>query len=116
MRVRQLTERDLECALHQDRSHLPDSVLRLLGLDRHERLVADRLRLGLDRHLRRRTVRHPEGDAAGWNESQKEQQDENELLAIAKARLRNSVETELELAAEEQNKITRIRLTKLLET
>lgn len=39
----------------------------------------------------------------------------DEMLAIAKARLRNSVETELKLAAEEQNKITRIRLEKLLE-
>jgi len=38
-----------------------------------------------------------------------------DMLAIAKARLRNSVETELKLAAEEQNKITRIRLEKLLE-
>jgi OHCU decarboxylase len=38
-----------------------------------------------------------------------------EMLAIAKARSRNSLETELKLAAEEQNKITRIRLEKLLE-
>jgi OHCU decarboxylase len=38
-----------------------------------------------------------------------------EMLAIAKARIRNSTETELKLAAEEQNKITRIRLEKLLE-
>jgi OHCU decarboxylase len=39
----------------------------------------------------------------------------DEMLAIARARLGNSVETELRLAAEEQNKITRIRLEKLLE-
>jgi OHCU decarboxylase len=39
----------------------------------------------------------------------------DEMLAIAKARVRNSVETELKIAAEEQNKITRIRLEKLLE-
>jgi 2-oxo-4-hydroxy-4-carboxy--5-ureidoimidazoline (OHCU) decarboxylase len=38
-----------------------------------------------------------------------------EVLAIAKARVRNSVETELKIAAEEQNKITQLRLTKLLE-
>jgi OHCU decarboxylase len=38
-----------------------------------------------------------------------------EMLAIAKARIGNSVETELKIAAEEQNKITRIRLEKLLE-
>lgn len=38
-----------------------------------------------------------------------------EMLAIARARIRNSTETELEIAAEEQNKITRIRLEKLLE-
>lgn len=39
----------------------------------------------------------------------------DEMLAIAKARLGNSVETELEIAAVEQSKITEIRLTKLLE-
>jgi OHCU decarboxylase len=39
----------------------------------------------------------------------------DEMLAVAKARLGNSVETELELAAIEQSKITEIRLTKLLE-
>ena len=38
-----------------------------------------------------------------------------EMLAIAKARIGNSVETELGIAAEEQNKITRIRLEKILE-
>lgn len=39
----------------------------------------------------------------------------DEMLAVARARLGNSVETELQLAAEEQAKITRVRLTKLLE-
>jgi OHCU decarboxylase len=39
----------------------------------------------------------------------------DEILAIVKARIRNSVETELRLAAEEQKKITEIRLAKLLE-
>ncbi|MFL6375418.1 MAG: 2-oxo-4-hydroxy-4-carboxy-5-ureidoimidazoline decarboxylase [Pyrinomonadaceae bacterium] len=39
----------------------------------------------------------------------------DEMLEIAKARIRNSVETELKIAAEEQNKITRLRLEKLLE-
>lgn len=39
----------------------------------------------------------------------------DEMLAICKARLGNSVETELRLAAVEQQKITEIRLTKLLE-
>jgi OHCU decarboxylase len=39
----------------------------------------------------------------------------DEMLAIARARLRNSAETELRLAAEEQSKITAIRLGKLLE-
>jgi OHCU decarboxylase len=38
-----------------------------------------------------------------------------EMLAIARARLGNSAETELRLAAEEQSKITAIRLAKLLE-
>ena len=38
-----------------------------------------------------------------------------EMLAICKARLGNSVETELRLAASEQQKITEIRLAKLLE-
>jgi 2-oxo-4-hydroxy-4-carboxy-5-ureidoimidazoline decarboxylase len=38
-----------------------------------------------------------------------------EILAIARARLGNSVETELHLAAEEQAKIIDLRLTKLLE-
>ncbi len=39
----------------------------------------------------------------------------DEMLAIAKARIRNSAETELRIAAEEQHKITRFRLEKLLE-
>jgi OHCU decarboxylase len=39
----------------------------------------------------------------------------DEMLAICKARLRNSAATELQIAAEEQRKITEIRLTKLLE-
>ena len=39
----------------------------------------------------------------------------DEMLAIAKARLGNSIETELKLAAIEQQKITEIRLSKLLE-
>jgi OHCU decarboxylase len=38
-----------------------------------------------------------------------------EMLAICRARYGNSVETELRLAAEEQNKITELRLGKLLE-
>lgn len=41
--------------------------------------------------------------------------DADELLAIASARLRNSAETELNLAAEEMNKIIQARLTGLLE-
>lgn len=39
----------------------------------------------------------------------------DEMLAICKARLRNSVATELQIAAEEQRKITEIRLNKLFE-
>lgn len=39
----------------------------------------------------------------------------DEMLAICRARLNNSVQTELQIAAEEQKKITEIRLTKLLE-
>ena len=39
----------------------------------------------------------------------------DEMLAICRARLGNSVETELQIAAEEQPKITEIRLNKLLE-
>lgn len=39
----------------------------------------------------------------------------DEMLAICKARLGNSAETELHIAAEEQRKITEIRLAKLLE-
>jgi OHCU decarboxylase len=38
-----------------------------------------------------------------------------EMLAICRARLRNSMQTELQIAVEEQKKITEIRLTKLLE-
>ncbi|MFN0139188.1 MAG: 2-oxo-4-hydroxy-4-carboxy-5-ureidoimidazoline decarboxylase [Pyrinomonadaceae bacterium] len=38
-----------------------------------------------------------------------------EMLAVCRARLSNSVQTELEIAAEEQQKITEIRLCKLLE-
>lgn len=38
-----------------------------------------------------------------------------EMLAICRARLGNSAETEMRLAAEEQRKITEIRLNKLLE-
>ena len=38
-----------------------------------------------------------------------------EMLAICKARLGNSMESELAIAADEQLKITEIRLTKLLE-
>jgi 2-oxo-4-hydroxy-4-carboxy-5-ureidoimidazoline decarboxylase len=38
-----------------------------------------------------------------------------EMLGIAKSRLRNDPETELRVAAEEQRKITRLRLQKLLE-
>ncbi len=39
----------------------------------------------------------------------------DEMLAICRARLGNSAETELRIAAEEQRKITEIRLNKLLE-
>lgn len=39
----------------------------------------------------------------------------DEMLAIARARIGNSVETELDLAAVEQQKIIEIRLRKLLE-
>lgn len=39
----------------------------------------------------------------------------DEMLAICRARLGNSVATELQIAAEEQRKITEIRLNKLLE-
>lgn len=38
-----------------------------------------------------------------------------EMLALCRARLNNSVQTELQIAAEEQQKITETRLTKLLE-
>lgn len=38
----------------------------------------------------------------------------DEMLAICKARLGNSAATELHIAAEEQRKITEIRLNKLL--
>ena len=38
-----------------------------------------------------------------------------EMLAICKARFGNSIETELRIAADEQRKITEIRLNKLLE-
>ncbi len=38
-----------------------------------------------------------------------------EMLAICRSRLGNSLETELKTAAEEQRKITEIRLSKLLE-
>lgn len=39
----------------------------------------------------------------------------DEMLAICRARLGNSIETEMRIAAEEQRKITEIRLNKLLE-
>jgi OHCU decarboxylase len=39
----------------------------------------------------------------------------DEMAAIARARLGNSLETEMQLASEEQAKITEIRLSKLLE-
>ena len=39
----------------------------------------------------------------------------DEMLAICRARLGNTPETELKIAAEEQRKITEIRLNKLLE-
>lgn len=39
----------------------------------------------------------------------------DEMLAICRARLGNSIETELQIAAEEQARITEIRLNKLLE-
>lgn len=39
----------------------------------------------------------------------------DEMLAICRARLGNSAETEIHIAAEEQRKITEIRLNKLLE-
>jgi OHCU decarboxylase len=39
-----------------------------------------------------------------------------EMLAIGRKRLGNDTETELAIAAEEQRKITRLRLEKLLET
>lgn len=39
----------------------------------------------------------------------------DEMLAICRARLGNSLETEIAIAAEEQRKITEIRLNKLLE-
>ena len=38
-----------------------------------------------------------------------------EMLAVCKTRFRNTLETELKIAAEEQRKITEIRLNKLLE-
>ncbi len=40
---------------------------------------------------------------------------DSELLAICKARLRNSVETELSIAAAEHRKVIEIRLNRLLE-
>ncbi len=40
----------------------------------------------------------------------------DEMLALCRARLNNSVQTELQIAAEQQQRITEIRLTKLLET
>jgi OHCU decarboxylase len=39
----------------------------------------------------------------------------DEMLQIAQSRLRNDADTELRLAAEEQRKITQLRLQKLLE-
>lgn len=39
----------------------------------------------------------------------------DEMLAVCRARLGNSAETEMEIAAEEQRKITEIRLSKHLE-
>ncbi len=39
----------------------------------------------------------------------------DEMLAICRARIGNSVETELKIAAQEQHKITETRLNKLLE-
>ena len=39
----------------------------------------------------------------------------DEMLAICRARLGNSVKTEMQIAAEEQRKITEIRLSRLLE-
>ncbi len=39
----------------------------------------------------------------------------NELLSICRARLRNSAETELQIAAEEKLKIIEVRLAKVLE-
>ncbi|CAN5484212.1 2-oxo-4-hydroxy-4-carboxy-5-ureidoimidazoline decarboxylase [soil metagenome] len=39
----------------------------------------------------------------------------DEMLAICNARLKNSAETEMRIAADEQRKITEIRLNKLLE-
>ena len=39
----------------------------------------------------------------------------DEMLQIAQSRLRNDPDTELRLAAEEQRKITQLRLRKLLE-
>ena len=39
----------------------------------------------------------------------------DEMLALCRARLGNSTETEMQIAAEEQHKITDIRLRKLLE-
>ena len=38
-----------------------------------------------------------------------------EMLAIFKSRLQNSPEVEIEIAADEQNKITKLRIEKLLE-
>jgi len=43
------------------------------------------------------------------------EKDAEEMLAICRARLGNSVQTELQIAAVEQQKITEIRLAKLLE-
>lgn len=45
-----------------------------------------------------------------------EGRDVDELLAVGRARQQNSVQTELEIAAEEQRKIIENRLTRLLET
>ncbi|MGZ8551138.1 MAG: 2-oxo-4-hydroxy-4-carboxy-5-ureidoimidazoline decarboxylase, partial [Chitinophagaceae bacterium] len=39
----------------------------------------------------------------------------NEILTLLETRLQNSPEVEIEIAADEQNKITKLRIEKLLE-
>src|SRR5262249_55599012 len=88
VRVRELAERDLERTLDERRAQVANAPLGLVGLDRHARALADRLRAALQRDGGCRLVPHPDGGASApddRNQQQDHQQDERGACGVGLA-------------------------------